>query len=442
VDSTTANGHGTVTEDGWFQYGPSQDHRPDLPQVQVMVSALDPLGRPVATDVGPGQRADDPVSVPALTRVREGGGRRGLLYGGAGQLSALETRAVLQAGGADDWCPWAASHLPLTGLADDLAPVWTGEQALTVRHRSTPGGTSERIAAGFERLEPVTAEVAGQPYRWQARRLVMRSCPLAQAGERGLRARLAQAPAAVMARNTRRRGQRRGPDPRALRQAVDTILTRDRGQGLLHVRDQDPWWERPLRRDGRRDTTVRLEGDVQVTASIDQGAVAAAVRQRGWRVSVTPQPPEPLSLQEAVLAYRQEYLVERAMGRLQGRPWSLTPMDLERDDQATGLIRLWSIGLRVLTRLECGVRPRVATAKTTRAGWSVGTPTRATARPTAERLLEAFQGLTLTIIRDGRRQRSHLTSLSRVQRRLLTRLNFPVDISMKLCPDSHQPPSK
>jgi len=440
LDSTTANGHWTVTEDGLFQFGHSKDHRPDLPQVKVMVSALDPLGMPVATDVVPGQRADDPLYVPAITRVREGLGRRGLLYVGDCKMSALETRAFLQAGGDYYLCPLSESHLPPTVLADYLAPVWTREQALTVMHRSTPGGTSERIAEGFERLEPVTAEVAGKPYRWQERRLVIRSCQLAQAGERGLRARLAKAQAAVMALNKRGRGQRRCPDPSALRQAVDTILTRYRVQGLLHVRYKEQWWERPLRRYGRRDTTVRLEWDVQVTASIDQGAVAAAVRQLGWRVYVTTQPPEQLSLQEAVLAYRNEYLVERAMGRLKGRPLSLTPMYLERDDHATGLIRLLSIGLRVLTLLEFGVRQRLATAKTTLAGLYVGNPTRATARPTAERLLEAFQGLTLTIIREGRRQRYHLTSLSRVQRRILTLLNFPVDIYMKLCPDSHKPP--
>jgi len=79
-------------------------------------------------------------------------------------------------------------------------------------------------------------------------------------------------------------------------------------------------------------------------------------------------------------------------------------MYLERDDHATGLIRLLSIGLRVLTLLEFGVRRRLATAKTTLAGLYVGNPKRATARPTAERLLEAFQGLTLTIIHEGRRR--------------------------------------
>ena len=177
-----------------------------------------------------------------------------------------------------------------------------------------------------------------------------------------------------------------------------------------------------------------------MTVSLDQEAVAAAVRQLGWRVYVTTQPSEQLSLQEAVLAYRNEYLVERAMGRLKGRPLSLTPMYLERDDHATGLIRLLSIGLRVLTLLEFGVRRRLAMAKTRLEGLYVGNPKRATAHPTAERLLEAFQGLTLTIIREGRRRRRHLTPLSRVQQRILALLDFPVAIYTRLCPDSHKPP--
>jgi transposase len=128
------------------------------------------------------------------------------------------------------------------------------------------------------------------------------------------------------------------------------------------------------------------------------------------------------------------------MGRLKGRPLSLTPLYLERDDHVTGLIRLLSVGLRLLTLVEFVVRRCLAAERTVLTGLYAGNPKRATARPTTERLLERFQGLTLTIIREGRRRRYHLTPLSRVQRRILTLLNFPVTIYTRLCPDSHQPP--
>ena len=61
-----------------------------------------------------------------------------------------------------------------------------------------------------------------------------------------------------------------------------------------------------------------------------------------------------------MLAYRNAYQVERSLGRLKGRPLSLTPMSVQRDDHATGLIRLLSIALRVLTLLEFVGRRQLA----------------------------------------------------------------------------------
>src|SRR5205085_11557311 len=103
----------------------------------------------------------------------------------------------------------------------------------------------------------------------------------------------------------------------------------------------------------------------------------------------TNQPVEQLSLAQAVLAYRSEFQVERSLGRLKGQPLSLTPMYVQRDDHATGLIRLLSIALRVLTLLELVVCLYLAPERANLAGLYAGNPKRETDRPTAERLLEA-----------------------------------------------------
>jgi transposase len=440
LDSTTASGYWTVTEDGLFQFGHSKDHRPDLPQVKVMLSALDPMGLPVATDVVSGHRADDPLYIPAIARVREGLQQRGLLYVGDCKLGALDTRACVQAGGDFYLCPLSELQVPPAGLATSLALVWTGEQPLTCIPREQAHGQPEGIAAGFERLEPLTAVVAGMPLRWTERRLVIRSHQLAEARERGLRARLAKAQAALAALNDRRRGKRRMTELPALQAEVATLLTRYHVQGLLQVRYrvQERW--QSMRRYGDRPARLRMEQDWQVIGSVDEEAVDAAVRQLGWRVYATNAPPEQLSMTQAVLAYRSQYVVESDIARLKGHPLSLTPLYLQRDDHVTGLIRLLSLGLRVLTLLEFVVRQRLAAAQTVLAGLYPGNPKRATARPTTERLLKGFEGLTLTIIREGRRRRYHLTPLSRVQRRILALLDFPVDIYAGLCPDSHKPP--
>jgi transposase len=368
LDSTTASGYWRVTEDGLFQFGHSKDHRPDLAQVKVMRSALDPLGLPVATDVVPGQRADDPRYIPAIARVRESVRRRGLLYVGDGKMAALETRAFLQAGGDAYLCPLAEVQLPPGVLERYLQPVWTGEQPLTRITRVAATGKRAYIADGYDRLESLRMVVNGQAITWTERRLVVRSRQLARAGETALRARLAKARAAVTALNDRGRGKPRFRELPVLQAAVETIVTRYRVQGLLAVQYTERVRKCPLRPYGSRPATVRVARDLGVKAVVDRPAVATAIGRLGWRVSATNAPPEQLSLVQAVLAYRSQYLVESDMGRLKGHPLSLTPMYLEREDHVTGLIRRLSIGLRVLTLVEFVVRQRLAAQQTALAG--------------------------------------------------------------------------
>src|SRR5258708_2706691 len=82
VDSTTASGYWTVTEEGLFQLGYSKDHRPDLPQLKVMLSTLDPLGLPLVTQVVAGKAADDPLYMPAIQQVSQSLPEHGVLYVG------------------------------------------------------------------------------------------------------------------------------------------------------------------------------------------------------------------------------------------------------------------------------------------------------------------------------------------------------------------------
>ena len=77
VESTSASVDTTVSEGGLFPCGHSKDSRPDLPQGKVRQAVLDPLGRPLATAVGSGARADAPLSLPCIARVQASVGRRG-----------------------------------------------------------------------------------------------------------------------------------------------------------------------------------------------------------------------------------------------------------------------------------------------------------------------------------------------------------------------------
>ena len=238
----------------------------------------------------------------------------------------------------------------------------------------------------------------------------------------------------------RRRGKQPLRDLAALEHAAAAIVARYRVGDLLRVTCREEVQERGVRAYGERPARIRRSSTLSVTSDLDQAALAAALAQLGWRVYVTNQPAEQLSLTQAVLAYREEYLVERSLGRLKGHPLSLRPMYLARDDHATGLIRLLSIALRVLTVVEFAVRRRLAATGSTLAGVYAGQPSRTTMYPTAERLLASFREVTLTLIDLPGQVLRHLTPLTALQQRILDLLDCSPTLYTHLASDSLEPP--
>lgn len=419
LDSTTASGYWTTSEQGLFQFGYSKDHRPDLPQLKVMLSALDPLGLPLATQVVAGNIADDPLYLPAVRQVSQSLQVHGLLYVGDCKMAALSTRASVQAQGDYYLCPLANKQLPDEVLDTYLQPVWAGERTLTPVYRSQPGQEPALLAQGYEQTIIQTSEVDGQPLSWSERQVIVRSLKLAEASQAALQARLVKAQAALMQLNAHKQGKPHYHDTDALRAAAQALVKQHQVERLLRLRIDEQMTERPVRAYGSRPATVRIERTLYLQSEIDEAAVEAATRRLGWRVYATNHPQETLSLSHAVLAYREEYLVERSFGRFKGKPLSLSPMYVQSDQRATGLVRLLSIGLRVLTLLEFCARQHLAQSQESLPGLYAGNPKRTTSRPTAEALLQAFQHIHLSVVTLGPALHRHITPLSELQKRIL-----------------------
>jgi transposase len=439
LDSTTASGYVSVTEDGLFQFGHSKDHRPDLPQVKVMQSTLDPFGMPLVTQVVSGEKADDRLYIPAIQQVRQGLKKRGVLYVGDSKLMSLANRAYLQAGGDKYLGPFSLVQFSEETLEEQLQAVWSGQQALTPIYRSKADG-EEKIAEGFEREESLSAVVDGKDVRWSERRLFIRSFQFAKAAETALRERLDKGQAALEALNERKQGKTHFTEIETLRQAAEEIMRQHRIEGLLCLNFTQQVQERRVRKYGERPAEVRIEQEMHLTVSRTEPAIQSAIAHLGWRVYGTNATQDDLPLDRAVLAYRNEYLVERGFARLKGRTLSLTPMFLRDDRRVTGLIRLLSIGLRVLTLLEFVVRRTLAQNQEQLAGLYAGNPKRTTATPRAETLLEAFKNLYLNRVTIGEQFLLHITPLSSLQSKILSLLGLSPDIYSQLAADSPKPP--
>jgi transposase len=107
-------------------------------------------------------------------------------------------------------------------------------------------------------------------------------------------------------------------------------------------------------------------------------------------------------------------------------------MFVKRDDQVVGLTRLLSLALRVLTLMEFVVRRSLKQREEKLVGLYKDSPKKATATPTAERLLQAFVPITLTQMHLPESIICHVTPLTPVQKQVLALLGFSPDLYTSL----------
>jgi transposase len=438
-DATTVSGAHEVTAGGLVQFGHSKDD-PTRPQIKVMMGSLDPLGMPLSTDVLSGERADDGLYIPLIERIRNGLKTTGLLFVGDCKMSALETRAYL-AKHQDLYL----SPLPLTGATAEAMEAW-----ITAGATKDKTGELERIVRINDRGHEVLAaegyefkRTCGAPDgngAWSERVLVLRSPMHADQQAAGLEKRLRHAETQLAALTPPRgRGKRQITDEATLVEAIDLVLKEHRVVGLLSLA-----WEKQVEQTTRyvgrgrgsvhREKRVLQQTRYHITHIARQADTIAALRQRfGWKAFVTNAGPKRLSLQEAVLCYRNAYRVERIFHRLKSRV-HIAPLFVTLNEQIEGLTYLLTLGVRVLTVMEFVLRRSLQNDQASLPGLHPENKHKRTDKPTAERVLRAFSGISLTIIKNaaGEDILRRLTPLSELQEDILQGLGLGVTLYRQL----------
>lgn len=422
LDATTVSGDHQLSDEGLFQFGHSKDD-PSLPQLKAMLASLDPLGMPIATHIVSGEQADDGLYLPIFEQVRKTFDTQGLLWVGDCKMGALATRAQIHHHQHYYLVPLArvgtVPDLLRQGLSDSLE-----QQAPRIRvERTDAKGQVKEMATGYELSRNLETELAeGTTMTWTERVLLVHSAAHAQQQQRGLEKRLQTATEQLKALTPKMgRGKRQLRELSELQDKANAILKTHRVDGLLdyHYEYQPAVKQRQAR--------YQITEVTVVTAQITQ-----AQQTFGWRIYVTNAPPEQLSFETAVLTVRDAWIQERGFSRLKGKSLGASPLFVQRDDQAQGLMHLLSLGLRLLTLIEFVVQRHLKETGETLYGLFPGNPKRATTRPSTERILQAFKSVSLTIMKVTDQEYGHVTPLNALQQKILQLLELPPDIYSSL----------
>src|SRR3990172_4198750 len=434
LDATTVSGYHASGEDTLFQYGHSKDD-PSLAQVKVMVAALDPLGLLLVTQVVAGNQADDPLYVPAVDRVLQIIDGVGLLFVGDCKMSALSIRAHIHHLGHAYLCPLAQTGKTGEEMSEWIQAANDGQHDLQMIYVENDKGEHKLLAEGYEFQRLVKAEIK----EWTERVLVVRSESYRRMMREGLESRLQRAMEELMALTPAPgRGKRQIQDETELMEAAEVILKTLDVEGLLgftferQEKRQTKYLGRGRGGPDRPKQEIATVRYQMIAITRQEGAIAALQKTFGWRAYVTNAPTEQLTLEQAVLTYRDEWLIERGFHRLKGVPLSLSPLFVKRDDQVVGLTNLLSLAVRFLTLIEFVVRRKLQQNQEKLAGLIENNPKKGIDNPTTERLLKMFDNLTLTIVHLPEQTIRHIPPLTALQTRILELLGLSPEVYTRL----------
>jgi transposase len=414
LDATTVSGKHVVRDDGVFQFGHSKDDA-SRPQVKVMMADLDPLGLPLATQVVSGEQADDGLYIPVFEQVRSSLGQSGLLWVGDSKMGALATRSHIQQSEHYYLVPLARTGQVPEFLRQTLSHLRQSGAVLESVTLSRIDGTPGAGLSGYVTERVVETQLqAGEPQRWTEQVFVVHSPNHQQKQEQGLEKRLATATEKLLKLTpTVGRGHKQISELTELEEKATAILKTHRLVGLL---DYTFEFHPP---------TKTHQARYQITA-VTRNPMALADHQQdfGWRLYVSNAPVSQLSFPQAVSIYREEWIVEHGFHRFKGKSLGADPLFVQRDDQVVGLLNLLSLGLRLLTLIEFVVHRQLTQTQDTLTGLYPENPKKSTNRPRTERLLNAFEHLTLTIFTVAGESHRHLTPLTPLQEKIIQLLGF------------------
>jgi len=434
ADATTVSGYREGGEKSLWQFGHSKDD-PTLRQVKMMMAALDPLGLPIAMDIVPGQNADDGLYLPVLKRALSCLQGKGKLVVGDSKMSAAAIRAYLQAQRQYYLTPLAqvgevAKQMP-RWIEEGIALGESGTKVLVTDEE----GTQQEIAWGYE----LKRDCSWEEQMWEERILIVKSLAWAQAQQQSLEKRLEKATKELLALTpVVGQGKRQIKEEQQLVERAEALIERHKVKGLLtytyerQSRVEEKFVGRGRSGPNRERQVVEQVRYQMMTVKRDEEALAKHIASLGWRAYATNAPEASLSFENAVLEYRDEYRVERGFGRFKGDCLGIAPMYVKRDDQVKGLTRFLSLAVRLLTVMEFVARRSLKEQERAIAGLYLDSPVKATAKPTAERLLRAFLHIKLIVIRLPDRLIYQVQGLSHLHQEILDLLGLSPDLYTSL----------
>jgi transposase len=283
-------------------------------QLTVLLLTYDPMGMPLIGATLEGNGADDPLYFPTWQKMAQVIGHKNFVFIADCKASSIATRAQIAANGGIYCVP-----VPMSGQHPQDLKQWVLDPPAETVEIRLPRQDEEQPAVGkgfeVELGKFWLNEETNKWVRWHERYLVVYSQSLAASAIRGQQQRILTARTALD-----KLALKPGNDREQLSHKVENILKRYRVKDFFSTMITEVFIKetRHVGR-GRPSNNSPTEEVTKICLQLHIHPIDTAIKEAetlaGWRLYVTNAPTTRVTLPQAVMYYRDEWLLDRGFHR-------------------------------------------------------------------------------------------------------------------------------
>ena len=426
--------HGKVIKNGLLQYGYSKHHA-DLPQFKLKLCTLDNevnnFAYPICHLTVNGKVADDELYVAIIEKSKQvlqglTNYAIGNLYVGDSKFGSLVNRCYVFQHKDYYLMPLSAVQLSLKKrmeLIDGSEPSTYHQVFRTEKKKQV------LVAEGFEVSEQIEVQSGERIDKWKERRLFVHSIKYAKSQQNALDKRLIKAHNQITQLTERKQGKPILKTKTEYNLAITTILQTNKVEGLITVDIKRTITKKEKRAYGDKPKRIEKKVDFNLTICRQTEEIKQRKKYMGWQIYATNAPSNLLTFEKCVWKYRYQSNIESRFDDIRNKMAALLPVFLQKDERIEGLVNVLLLALKVCSILEYKAAKSLQDQKELLFNVYEGNPNRGTDRPSAKRLLKAFDGVAISLIfEDNNFQFALMTKLKPVQKKILEILDLKEDI--------------
>jgi len=434
LDAAPMQSHGKVIENGLLQYGYSKHHA-DLPQFKLKLCTLDNevnnFAYPICHLTVNGKVADDELYVAIIEKSKQV--LQGLttyaignLYVGDSKFGSLVNRCYVFQNKDYYLMPLSAVQLSLKKrmeLIDGSEPSTYHQVFRTEKKKQV------LVAEGFEVSEQIEVKPGERIDKWKERRLFVHSIKYAKSQQHALDKRLIKAEAKILQLTERKQGKPVLKTKKEYNLAITAILQANKVEGLITVELKKRTIQKEKRAYGDKPKRIEKKVDFSLTVCRQTEEIRQRKKYMGWQIYATNAPSNLLTFEQCVWKYRYQSNIKSRFDDIRNKMAALLPVFLQKDERIEGLVNVLLLALKVCSILEYKAAKSLQDQEELLFNVYEGNPNRGTDRPSAKRLLKAFDGVAISLIfEDNNFQFALMTKLKPVQKKVLEILDLKEDI--------------